>query len=250
MAKDLFSIQASGYAQYRPTYPPELFHYIMSFVENKEAAWDCATGNGQAAVSLAAFFDHVFATDISEKQLQQAVPRSNIVYIKTSEETTSLAAQSIDLVTVAQAYHWFNFDGFYKEVLRVARPGAVVAVWGYSLITCNDERIYSRIRKFYTEVVGPYWDKERRHVDDHYTAVPFPFIQLPGKTFSIPVEYDLAALSGYLNTWSSVQHYIKANGSNPVDVFIDELSAVWKPGEKYTFSFPLFLKIGKVSDRL
>lgn len=247
MTKDLFSKQASGYAQYRPTYPPELFHYIMSFAQQKETVWDCATGNGQAAVALASFFTKVYATDISEKQLEHAVQASNIEYARATEETSNLPSRSIDLITVAQAYHWFHFEGFYREVLRVARPGGVVAVWGYSLITCNEANIQSLIRRFYTEVIGPYWDKERRYVDEHYTTVPFPYEELPGKTFFIPVQYDLPALSGYLNTWSGVQHFIKANGYNPVDKFIEELSVVWKEGEIKAFSFPLFLRIGKVS---
>jgi ubiquinone/menaquinone biosynthesis C-methylase UbiE len=246
MAKDLFSTQASGYAQYRPTYPPELFDHILSFVQHRRAAWDCATGNGQAAVALAAFFDTVYATDISEKQLQQAIAHPHIVYSRSTAEETAFKENSFDLITVAQAYHWFHFDAFHQEVTRIARAGAVVAIWGYSLVTSAEVHINERILSFYVNVTGPYWDKERRYVDERYTTVPFPYEELPAKTFNIAVQYDLAALAGYLNTWSAVQQFIKANGYNPVHAFIAELETLWPADEVKALHFPLFLRIGRV----
>src|SRR5882724_4468735 len=126
MAKDLFSKQAEVYARYRPHYPPELFDYILQFVEQKDQVWDCATGNGQAAVELAKHFKHVFATDISEKQILQAVPRENIEYSVASAESSGLPAASCDLITVAQAYHWFNFETFREEASRVGKKTALV----------------------------------------------------------------------------------------------------------------------------
>src|SRR5438552_13078825 len=116
MAKDLFSNQAAIYAQYRPGYPRALFDYIVSFVTEKETAWDCATGNGQAAVELARYFEKVVATDISEKQLQQAIPNEKITYSVSTAEHTPFADNSFNCITVAQAYHWFNFEAFLTEV--------------------------------------------------------------------------------------------------------------------------------------
>jgi SAM-dependent methyltransferase len=242
MAKDLFSKQASIYAQYRPTYPRELFDYIVSFVHEKHSAWDCATGNGQAALELAGYFDQVVATDISEKQLQQAIRHEKISYSVSAAENTSFADNSFDCITVAQAYHWFNFEAFHKEVMRVAKPGAVIAVWGYGLIVCEDEAINGVIHDFYRNEVGPYWDVERKHVDAHYATVPFEFNLLPGRAFKIAVEWSLAQLIGYLNTWSSVQHFIKAKGYNP----INELTTTLKNMKSKGFYFPLFLKLGRV----
>src|SRR6186713_2857464 len=145
MAKDLFSKQASIYARYRPGYPPELFEYILPYVVEKNFAWDCATGNGQAAVALAPHFKKIYATDISKKQLQQAIPVKNIEYAVASEQTTLIPENTIDLITVAQAYHWFDFDSFYREAVRVSHAGTIVAVWGYSLVICDDETINSQL---------------------------------------------------------------------------------------------------------
>jgi hypothetical protein len=238
MAKDLFSNQASLYAQYRPGYPPALFEYILQHVKHRHQAWDCATGNGQAAVELAKYFDKVMATDISEKQLQQALPHEKITYSVSTAEQTPFADNSFDCITVAQAYHWFKFDAFSKD--------DIVAIWGYSLVVCEDEALNTLINTFYRETVGAYWDKERRYIDDHYTTVPFPYEPLPAKEFQIHVQWNRLQLVGYFNTWSSVQHFIKANGHNPVNELAGLIEEVW-PGDEYkNFYFPLFLKLGRV----
>lgn len=246
MAKDLFSNQASLYAQYRPGYPPGLFEYILQHVKGKQQAWDCATGNGQAAVELAKYFDKVMATDISEKQLQQAQPHENITYSVATAEQTHFADNSFDCVTVAQAYHWFKFDAFEQEVKRVAKPDAIVAIWGYSLVVCEDAALNTIINTFYRETVGAYWDKERRYVDDRYTTVPFPYEPLPAKEFQINVQWNKPQLAGYFNTWSSVQHFIKANGYNPVTELASLIEAAWQGDDLKNFYFPLFLKLGVV----
>lgn len=246
MAKDLFSNQASLYAQYRPGYPNELYEYILQQVNDRQLAWDCATGNGQAAVELAQYFEKVMATDISEKQLQQAQPHERITYSVTTAEQTPFTDNSFDCITVAQAYHWFRFDAFGKEVMRVAKPGAVVAIWGYSLVVCEDAAVNALINTFYRETVGAYWDKERKYVDDHYTTVPFPYEPLPAKEFQINVQWNRQQLSGYFNTWSSVQHFIKARQYNPVNELSTAIEQVWRGEGVKNFYFPLFLKLGRV----
>lgn len=246
MAKDLFSNQASVYAQYRPGYPNELFDYILQYVSNKQTAWDCATGNGQAANELARYFDKVMATDISEKQLQQAQPNDKISYSATTAENTPFSDNTFDCITVAQAYHWFNFEAFHKEAVRVSKPGAVIAIWGYSLVVCEDESLNNLIKTFYRDKVGPYWDKERRYVDDHYGTVPFPYEPLPSKDFNINVQWNRQQLIGYFNTWSSVQHFIKAHQYNPVDELAASIEAVWPNDNSKQFYFPLFLKLGRI----
>jgi Methylase involved in ubiquinone/menaquinone biosynthesis len=233
------------YAQYRPGYPRELFDYIISFVKEKNTAWDCATGNGQAAIELARYFKRVMATDISKKQLQQAIPHERIVYAVSAAETTSFADAGFDCITVAQAYHWFHFEAFHKEVMRVAKPGAVISVWGYGRIVCEDEQVNGVIDDFYRNVVGPYWDAERIHVDAHYATVPFPYNPLPGKDFRIYTSWDVSQLTGYLNTWSAVQHFILQNHYNPVEKLATVLMQWWPAGIK-NFYFPMFVKLGTV----
>ena len=178
MAKDLFSNQAELYAKYRPSYPKELIEYIVSFVNKKEMALDCATGNGQAAVLLAPFFQKVFAIDTSLKQISQAVNFKGITYLRGEAEKTSFDDNSFDLITVAQAYHWFEFDAFSAEATRIAKPGAIIAVWGYGLVRSTDRALENAISNFYTRVVGKYWDSERRYIDQGYTTIPLPSLNL------------------------------------------------------------------------
>jgi SAM-dependent methyltransferase len=246
MPKDLFSQQASLYAKYRPVYPAELYDYLLSFVTEKNTAWDCATGSGQAAAVLATHFQKVYATDISEKQLQQAILRDNIVYSVTAAEKTTFEENQFDCITVAQAYHWFDFTAFHTEVKRVAKPAAIIAVWGYGLVSCEVEKLNTFIGTFYRDTVGSYWDKERTWVDGHYATIPFPYEELPSAGFTIAVSWTKDDLAGYLNTWSSVQHYMKANGRNPVTAFCENLAGIWPDNNERMFYFPVFLRIGKV----
>jgi SAM-dependent methyltransferase len=244
--KDLFSKQAGIYAKYRPGYPEDLINYILSFVKEKKYAWDVATGNGQAAKLLAPHFEKVFATDISEKQIGQAAPAPNVEYRPGPAEKSDFPNDRFDLITVAQAYHWFQFKDFEKEAIRVSKSGGIIAIWGYGLIITDSEMLNQSIQYFYTAVVGKYWDPERKYLDESYRTVPFPFQALPSKQFSITVYWSREDLLGYLNTWSSVQHYIEANQKNPVDEFNKELPGIWHDGSKKSFSFPLFLRIGAI----
>src|SRR5205085_4908882 len=163
MSKDLFSAQAKAYAAYRPTYPRELFDYILSFVEERKTVWDCATGNGQAAVVLAEYFDKVEATDISEEQIRNAVQKENIHYQVCAAEKTPFADHSFDLITVAQAYHWLNWKAFREEATRVGKANAVVAVWTYGLLSTDDESLNRLLNHFYRDIVGGFWDAERKY---------------------------------------------------------------------------------------
>ena len=244
MSKDLFSTQAEGYAKYRPVYPKELFDYILQFVAEKNTAWDCATGNGQAAYALAPHFKKVIATDISEKQLLLAKPHPNIQYQISPAEHTNFPDNSFELITVAQAYHWFKFDAFEKEVKRVAKKNAVIAVWGYNLFSTNDVAINALIKRFYTEIVGPYWDAERKYIDDNFNTVPFNFTPLPTKDFFIKTVWSKDDVVGYLNSWSAVQHFIDDKKYNPVDDIVNDLDILWK--DVKTVTFPVFLKLGRI----
>src|SRR5688572_9965980 len=217
MSKDLFSNQSDIYARYRPGYSSEIIDYILQFVSERHTAWDCATGNGQAALLLAAHFELVHATDISENQLSNAIQHSRIQYSDSIAEKTSFPENSFELITVAQAYHWFNHLAFEKEVKRVLKPEGILAVWGYSLVVSDFMDLNNKLRAFYKATVGPYWDAERKYIDDHYRTIPFPYDELPSAEFTIEQQWNLDDLSGYLNTWSSVQHFIKANSYNPVN---------------------------------
>lgn len=244
--KDFFSKQAALYRLYRPTYPPELYQHILAQVNAREAAWDCGTGNGQVAAVLAEYFQEVEGTDISENQLKNAIEKPNIFYQLCQAERTHFDAESFDLITVAQAVHWFNFDAFYAEVRRVARPAAVLAVWGYGLFRIDAE-VDKRVDDFYQRVVGPYWDPARHYIEEAYQTIPFPFNEIEGNnSFTIHKRWSLAELEGFLNSWSAVQQYVQEQGQNPVRPFIESLKSVWGGESRKEVRFPIFLRMGRL----
>lgn len=244
--KDLFSKQASLYRQYRPEYPQELYTHILAQVKGREFAWDCGTGNGQVAAELAQHFQEVEATDISESQLKNAIEKPNVYYKLCQAERTHFDEKAFDLITVAQAIHWFDFEAFYAEVRRVAKPEGILAVWGYGLFRV-DEKVDALLDDFYSNIIGPYWDPERRYIDDKYSSIPFPFKEIESNSsFAIRKQWGLAALEGFLNSWSAVQKYIQDQGQNPVNQFMSQVRQVWPEGEQKEVCFPLFLRMGQM----
>ncbi len=243
MSKDLFSHHAQNYAAFRPTYPKKLYDFIFSRVKTFDEAWDAGTGNGQVARDLAKRFKKVSATDISAKQIENAFDAENIFYHQIGEKT-NFGTKTFDLICVAQAIHWFDRPKFYAEVKRVAKPGANLAVWGYSLLGITPE-IDSLVKDFYTSIIGSYWDGERKLIDEHYKTIAFPFQEIETPEFSFSFQWTLPELQGYLNTWSAVQKFILANTLNPVEKLIDQIKPLWK-SEKMEIRFPLFLRLGDV----
>ncbi|MDB5273019.1 MAG: methylase involved in ubiquinone/menaquinone biosynthesis [Chitinophagaceae bacterium] len=242
--KDLFSHQAEQYQQFRPTYPQELYEFLITCVPENKTAWDCGTGNGQVAGELAHYFKQVYATDISTKQLEQAVQLPNILYKVEAAENTSFLSHHFDLITVAQAIHWFDFSSFYKEVERTLKPDGILAVMGYALLSV-DQKTDAVIDRFYHDIIGAYWDKERKYIDELYQTIPFPFQELQTPTFFQRENWSLEQFIGYLGTWSAVQRYIEEKGHNPLALIEEDLLRVWKKGESKTVTFPILLRVGK-----
>jgi SAM-dependent methyltransferase len=245
MMKDNFSLQSDNYARYRPVYPDELFAFLETIRTGTENAWDCGTGNGQAAQKLVALFTHVYATDISQAQLNNAVKLPAIHYSLQPAEATSFPPGFFDLVMVAQAVHWFDFEKFYAEVVRTAKPHALLVITGYGKLKVTPP-LDAIIDRLYYNIVGPYWDKERRYIDDNYQTIPFPFEELPTPSFRLTYEWTLEQLVGYFETWSAVKHYRKQHRRSPVDLILEDLRGLWGEAEKRTVQFPLLLRIGKI----
>jgi ubiquinone/menaquinone biosynthesis C-methylase UbiE len=241
--KDYFSGHSRLYATFRPTYPANLYEFIFQHLKKFDAAWDCATGNGQVARVLAKHFIAVHATDISQEQLDHAFQARNIHYSVQPAEKTQLPDRSVDLVTVGQALHWLDLEKFYNEVRRVARNEAMLAVWGYARCSVNP-LIDEHFLHFYNHVVGPYWDNARKLVDDEYRNVPFPFEQIQAPKFSIQVNWTLEEFAGYLTTWSATQKFMKEKVFNPVPELIDKIRPLWLNGMLVTF--PVFLRLGRI----
>jgi SAM-dependent methyltransferase len=242
--KDNFSTRADKYAQFRPNYPDALFDFLIGLVPSKGTAWDCGTGNGQVAQRLANSFEKIYATDISQQQLDNAVRLPNIDYSLQPAENTGFPDDSFDLITVAQAIHWFDFDAFYKEVRRTLKRHGILAVIGYNLPQFTSA-IDTVIAGFYRDIVGPYWDKERRYIDEHYRTIPFPYADLPVPSVTIAVQWTLDHLMGYLGTWSAVKHYQKQQGNNPVALIEPRLKEAWGQTDHLTGHFPILLRLAR-----
>ena len=244
--KDHFSSQSSDYSKYRPDYPQELYDFILSEVKEKQTAWDCGTGNGQAAVVLSQYFEKIYATDPSAEQIKNAIQKSNIEYSVASAENSNLPANSVNLITVAQALHWFDFTKFFAEVKRVAKPDTLLSVWSYELCKVDEEtdKIFMR---FYRNILEDYWAPERKHVENAYSDIPFPFKEVKEQIFYMKKQWNLQDFMGYLSTWSAVQKYIKINGTNPLELVASDFEKTWiNPTAVKEVSFPVTVKTGRI----
>lgn len=246
-APDHFSGVAKAYAEFRPRYPSELFDYLASIVEHRRRVWDCGAGNGQASLDLAERFDAVLATDLSAKQLARAPERPNVLWVASSAESAPIASSSIDLTAVAQALHWFDHEPFYAEVRRVSAPGAAIAAWTYAPPRM-DAAVGVALRQFAYGTVGGYWPPERRHVEQEYRTIPFPFERLRTPSFELREEWTLEQVAGYARSWSSTARYVTTHGVDPVLGLEKELRDVWgEPESRRTIVWPLVLFVGRVS---
>lgn len=226
-SKDLFSQTAQEYAKYRPSYPDKLFTYLSSLTQDHICAWDCATGNGQAALSLTKYYNKVIATDLSGNQIANAIPHPQIEYLVAPAHDSKLKAQSVDLVTVAQAFHWLDKTAFVKEVVRVVKPSGVLAIWCYGLASVNPP-IDAILYNLYANILGAYWEPERKLVDNYYRDITLPFDKITAPTFEMTAEWNYEHLIGYLKTWSAVQKYILMTNQDPLCLLLNPLKQEWK----------------------
>jgi SAM-dependent methyltransferase len=243
---DHFSRQSNDYAAHRPSYPAGLFTWLAALGNAHERVWDCATGNGQAAVDLAAHFDTVLATDASSAQIRNRQQHERIDYLVAVAEAAPFARHCCDLVTVAQAVHWFDFARFYAEVRRVLKPGGVVALWTYASFQVSSD-VNEVVSHFYHNVVGAYWPPERAYVEATYRTIPFPFVEIPTPPFECERDWNLEGLLGYLSSWSAVQRYKDALGRDPLLALRPELERAWGRQEAVRrVSWPIHLRVGRV----
>ncbi|HEY2910108.1 MAG TPA: class I SAM-dependent methyltransferase [Gemmataceae bacterium] len=234
---------AAEYREFRPGYPADLFASLAALPANRRLAWDCGTGNGQAARGLAAHFDRVVATDASPQQLQQALPSRNVEYLVAPAESCPLPDDCADLVVVAQALHWFDLDRFYAEVHRVGRPGSILAATCYYEPSVNPavDAVLAR----YQETVRSYWPAGREWVDAGYRTIPFPFEELPMDRRQLSLDTDLPRFLGYLNTWSASRAFKKATGRDPLEPFSAAFADAWgAPTRTVTWHFNV--RLGKI----
>lgn len=203
--------------------------------------WDCATGNGQAAVALTDYFDNVIATDASAAQIDAAIPNEAVTYSTTPAEQSGLDGASVDLVTVGQAFHWFDHDAFFQEASRVLTADGVLAIWAY--VICEVDAACDKvIDRLYTDIVGEFWPPERDFVASGYEG-----IQLPGEIVAAPelqmtVRWRAEDMLGFVSTWSACKRYEAQHGEDPVSLIAEDLQQVWGTEER-TVTWPVRLKV-------
>lgn len=242
--KDHFSGHADTYASSRPSYPAALFEWLAAQCRRRQFAWDAGCGNGQATVALASHFGRVLGTDPSASQIAQAALRGNVEYRVEPAETPTLGDGSADLVTVAQALHWFDLERFHASVRRVLRPGGVVAVWTYGLSNV-EAGVDEQFMRLYETILGPYWPPERRHVENGYADLRFPFERIEAPAFAMEAEWTRAQYLAYLRTWSAAQRYLRETGEDPVALVETEFEKAWGDAPTRVVRWPLGLRVGK-----
>ena len=242
---DHFSRDSVAYARFRPRYPPELFAWLATLPAGRSVAWDCGTGTGQAAALLTPHFDLVVGSDPSRTQLASADRTSGARYFAGSSESSALGRRRVDLVTVAQALHWFDRQRFYREVTRVLSPGGAFAAWSYGLLR-STPRVDRVITRFYEETVGAWWPPERALVEKGYQNIPIPIAEVAGPPFSIEARLTLDELLGFIRTWSAVGRFIAARGHDPMPELGEALGPVWgEPAVARQISWPLTVRAGR-----
>lgn len=245
--QDHFSEQAQEYARHRPTYPAAMFAYLASLAPSRELAWDCGTGNGQAAVALAEEFEYVVATDASASQIENAFPHKRVEYRVEPSEQTSLPTGMIDLVTVGTAVHWFDFDRFYAEVRRTAKTHAILAVWTYSFPVIAPA-IDRWIENFYYMTLKGFWQERIRYLEQRYETLPFPFEEIKQPSFQMEADWSLDSLVGFLSSWSAVRKLFESQGEATFEAQVEELKGIWgEPGGEKKIRWPLHFRIGRIS---
>lgn len=248
--KDHFSSVAASYAEFRPEYPVELFRWIASISTARERVWDCATGNGQAAVALAEHFQEVVATDASAGQIENARPRERVRYSVAPAECSRLTESYIDVITVAQAAHWFDLPKFYREARRVLKPDGCLMIWCYGTFRFGNETIDRLLDDFYHQVVGPFWPPERRWIEEDYRTIEFPLTEIVPPAFHMQGSFTPARLAGYLRTWSATQRFHREKGFDPVITLEKELARLWvqtgaSTDAKSPVSWPISIRAGR-----
>jgi SAM-dependent methyltransferase len=247
-AVDHFSSASREYSFSRPIYPDALYRFLSDITPNKDMAWDCATGNGQAAIGLCKYFKNVTASDASKGQLEYRFNRNNIRYEMFSAEKAGIQDNSVDLITVAQAAHWFDLYKFYIEVTRTGKSNGVLAIWSYGMHKIDNgiDKVSEKLNVG-GDILGRYWPRETNYVKEGYKTIPFPFKEIPAPKFEMSVNWDLDDLVCYMQTWSAVKRFSMGEKFNPLSLVMEELESLWgKRDKRKVVKWDINLRVGKI----
>jgi SAM-dependent methyltransferase len=242
---DLFSDKSDLYAAARPQYPKALYEFLVAHANTRERAWDCGAGSGQSSVTLAEYFSEVYATDVSEQQIANAMGKNNVLYSVQPAEKTSFPNDYFDLVTVAQALHWFDLDRFWSEVKRVLKSNGVFAAWGYDWFSISPE-IDAVVKEGILDIIAPYWSSHAHLLWDGYRDIGFPFEPIQTPSITMKVMWNLPELLDYLHTWSATRQCMQQQGTTFFEVLRESLLGVWdRPEQKKEVSMNFHIIAGR-----
>ncbi len=242
----LFNDKTELYESARPLYPEKLYHYLSDLCPSKNMAWDCACGNGQAAENLAQIFDKVIATDISEQQIKNAKNIDKVEFSVSSAESTVFSDNSFDLICVAQALHWFNFEAFWPEVKRVLKPDGVFAAWGYTWPNISPE-LDKLFQVSILDEIQPYWAPQNKLLWNHYKDIDFPFTKVNPPNFFMAVNWNLEEFFDFVHTFSATRRCMEEHGREFFDTALNTMARQWGDIEqKKTINLDFVLYVGKM----
>lgn len=244
--RNWFDQGGRAYARFRPEYPSELAAFLAAQAPDHELAVDNGCGNGQLTQLLAPCFNRVVGLDPSADQIANAAPDARIDYRCAPAEQLPLRAASASLITAAQAAHWFDLPAFYREVRRIGKPGAILALISYGVLALEPS-LDARFQTFYWEEIGPYWPPERKLVDSGYATIDFPFEELAPPLLDIHLEWNLSEFLGYVQTWSALRKAKEAGKEALFVAFADDIAAAWgDPERRHPVSWPINMRIGRL----
>jgi len=149
MNDDRFLGRTRDYSDYRPEYPKELFHYLVDELGLKasDAVADIGSGTGKFTRHLVEIVNVVYGVEPNDEMRMEAEKRlgthSHFKSVAGKAEATGLPPRSIDVVTVAQAFHWFDSDTAKTEFQRILKPkGTVILIWYDRTVSTPFEKAY------------------------------------------------------------------------------------------------------------
>lgn len=239
-AQDHFSSIAPQYALGRIGYPEDLYNFLGAQCAGHDLAWDCATGSGQAALDLARTFSGVIATDISAELLTLAPPHPRISYRMASAEESGIESGAVDLITVAQALHWFDLNRFWPEVMRVLKQGGVMAFWGYTWPVVAPG--VDSVLEDFKAVIASSWPERNSILLAGYSSIRAPLREIPSPSFEASAQWALEDYLAHLDSWSATRYYHERTGEDVVEQFRPAFDRVWRGG-RVLVKWPLILRV-------
>ncbi|GAB6028243.1 hypothetical protein CHUAL_002430 [Chamberlinius hualienensis] len=215
--------EAKSYKLYRPTTGQNVTDKIMNYVREKNEGplkllVDVGCGSGQHTLAFTSYFDKVLGTDISPNMIAEIATDptlpSNVSFAVSPAEELPVPDSSVDVVTGAQCFHWFDHEKFHIEMNRVLKPNGVVAIIGHELEFLSDpndekksEELSNATIRFFVQLL-PYLQNAASPILNRYSNLSFPYADVV-REVEVRSEspITLADYIGLMGTYSQFQSW-------------------------------------------